>query len=74
VAQDHRRSLVAQVLVAPAHDRDDGGIQAEALLGQLVLEALGLVLIAAAFEDPWVLAVIATGGFRGLAEGAVRCA
>ena len=42
---------LAQVLVAPAHDRDDRGIQAEPLLRQLVLEALGLVLVAAPLED-----------------------
>ena len=53
VEQEQRRPGVAgEVLVAPAHDRDDGRIQVAAHRGQLVLVALGLLLIEDALEDP----------------------
>jgi len=45
------RVALAQVLVAPPHDRHDRGVEGEALLRQLVLEALGLLLVAALLED-----------------------
>jgi hypothetical protein len=53
VAQDDRRpGLLGQVLVAPLHDRDDGRVQVTAGLREPVLEALGLLLVEAALEDP----------------------
>src|SRR5690242_16115507 len=53
VAKDDRRAgLVGQVLVAPLHDRDDGRVEVPPGLRQPVLEALGLLLVEAALEDP----------------------
>ena len=53
VVQQQRRPRVAgQVLVAPAHDRDDRRIEVAAHRGQLVLVALGLLLVADLLEDP----------------------
>ena len=56
------RPVLGQVLVTPAHDRDDRGIEAEALLRQLVLEALGLLLVAAALQDPAAHEQLQAGG------------
>src|SRR5215208_4909326 len=50
VQLDGRRGVV-EVLVAPAHDRDDGGIERAAGLGEPVLVALGLLLVAPPLED-----------------------
>src|ERR1044072_4371999 len=48
-----RRAFVAgQVLVAPAEDRDDRGGEVAAHRGQLVLVALGVLLVADLLEDP----------------------
>src|SRR5829696_8412389 len=51
VQLDGRRGVV-EVLVAPAHDRDDRGIERPTGLREPVLEALGLLLVAAPLEDP----------------------
>ena len=53
VLQDQRRSVVAgQVLVAPAHQRDDDGIQVAARVGQVVLEAGRMLAVRPPLEDP----------------------
>src|SRR4051794_39598926 len=50
--QQRGAGLVGEGLVAPAHDRHDGGIEVAAHRRELVLEALGLLLVADPVEDP----------------------
>ena len=53
VLEDQRRAVVAgQVLVAPAHQRDDDGVQVAARGGQVVLEPGRVLAVAAPLEDP----------------------
>ena len=53
VLQDQRRSVVAgQVLVTPAHQRDDDGVQVTARVGQVVLVAGRMLAVRPPLEDP----------------------
>jgi hypothetical protein len=52
VLHDQRRAgLAGQVLVAPAHQGDDDRIQVAARIGQVVLEAGRVLVVAATLED-----------------------
>jgi hypothetical protein len=52
VLQEQRRAgLAGQVLVAPAHQRDDDGIQITAGVGQVVLEAGRVLAVAPSLQD-----------------------
>src|SRR3954451_17873816 len=62
VKQEQRRPLLAgQVGVAPAHDRHDRRIQVAAHRGQLVLVALGLLVVADLLQDPGARERLQTG-------------
>jgi hypothetical protein len=66
VPQHQRRPVVAgQVLVAPAHQGEDDGIQVTAGIGQVVLEAGRMLAVLAPLENP--------GGHQGAEPGRVRC-
>jgi len=53
VLQDQRRAgLAGQVLVAPAHQGDDDGVQVAARGGQVVLETSRVLAVAPALQDP----------------------
>jgi hypothetical protein len=53
VLQDQGRAVVVgQVLVAPAQQRDDDGVQVAAGGGQVVLKARRVLAVAAALQDP----------------------
>src|SRR3954451_8962764 len=70
MAQEKRRAgLVGQVLVAPAHDRDDGGIEVAPHRRELVLEALGLGLVADALENACARQRLQARGGEGAGEG-----
>jgi hypothetical protein len=52
VLQKQRRAgLTGQVLVAPAHQRDDDGIQVAARVGQVVLKAGRVLAVAPSLQD-----------------------
>ena len=63
--EDQRRPVVAgQVLVAPAHQGDDDGIQVAARVGQVVLEAGRVLGVRPALQDPGADQGAQAGGQR----------
>jgi hypothetical protein len=52
MANEHGRAAAHDVLVPPCPQGAEHGPQISALRGQLVLEALGALLVAAPLEDP----------------------